>query len=344
MKCSQFGGKITKILGAQYAKSSHWDGSKFLNLEETSMGLNYHDLPSFLRKQFCEKENREPSAPLPIQPFSGEAFLKPSRSFKFVWYGHSVILLRLNGKTLLVDPMFGSNAAPISPFPVRRYSENTLAIIDELPDIDLVLLTHDHYDHLDYDSIQKLLPKSKRFFVPLGVGRHLREWGISEGDVREFDWWEAGVLDDINVIFTPSRHFSGRGLKDRSQSLWGGWTLATERERIWFSGDGGYGKHFQEIGSRLGPFDFAFMECGQYNENWHELHMYPEESVQASIDAKASVIMPIHWAAFTLAQHSWTEPVNRFVAEARLLERSYITPRLGELVTVTDTIAQSSWW
>lgn len=343
MKCSQFGGKITDFLIEQYSHSPHWDGSKFLNLEPTSVGLNYQDLPSFLKKQFCEKAEREPAQLLPVLPFFQNSFLAPSDDLKFIWYGHSVVLLRWGEKTVLVDPMFGSNAAPISPIGVRRYSENTIRIIDDLPEIDLVLLTHDHYDHLDYESIQKLRPKSKQFFVPLGVGRHLQEWGISPGDIREFDWWNETTQGDLKAVFTPSRHFSGRGLKDRSQSLWGGWALTLGEKKIWLSGDGGYGDHFEEIGRDLGPFDLAFMECGQYNEKWRTLHMYPEESVQASRDVGASLIVPIHWAAFTLAQHTWTDPVERFVAEAELFERPYLTPKLGELISVSAPTT-SKWW
>lgn len=345
MSRRQFGGKVTKALSARYAQSPQWNGSKFLNLEETSTSGSYQDLPGFFRKQLCDKVDREPMSPLPLLPFDSVEFLRPCGGWKAVWFGHSVVLLRLDGKTVLLDPMFGPNAAPISPVAVRRYSVDTLAIIDLLPEIDLVLLTHDHYDHLDFESIQRLRSKVRQYVVPLGVGKHLVSWGIEESSITECDWWDRVSVGGLRVNFTPSRHFSGRGLTDRAKSLWGGWVLSTGETNLWFSGDGGYGTHFKTIGEKLGPFDFGFMECGQYNEMWHALHMYPEESVRAALDASARVVMPIHWGAFTLAQHTWREPVERFLAEAFKQELPCLVPRLGELIRWPGEVGElNPWW
>ncbi|WP_348822891.1 MBL fold metallo-hydrolase [Flavobacterium aestuarii] len=340
----QFGAKPAKSDIATYSKSKQWDGEKFLNIENTSIDISIRTMPKLLYKQFCQKKDRMPKTPLSIIPFNKEAFGMPAENMQFIWYGHSVLLLRMNGLNILIDPMFGSNAAPISPFAIKRFSENTLDIIDELPDIDLVLLSHDHYDHLDYDSIQKLKPKVKQFYVALGVKRHLVKWEIESTLVTEFDWWDTVFFNDVQITFTPTRHFSGRGLRDRAKSLWGGWSMITAKEKIWFSGDSGYGEHFKEIGKRLGPFDFAFMECGQYNENWSQIHMFPEESIQAAIDAKAKVIMPVHWAGFALAQHSWTEPVKRFMIAANKQELKYIVPQLGELVSIKTPTSPPNWF
>jgi L-ascorbate metabolism protein UlaG (beta-lactamase superfamily) len=196
---------------------------------------------------------------------------------------------------------------------------------------------------LDYDSIQKLRNKTKQFYVALGVKRHLVSWGIPENTITEFDWWDENPFGGIQITFTPTRHFSGRGLTDRAKSLWGGWALKTANENIWFSGDSGYGEHFKEVGTRLGPFDFAFMECGQYNENWHQIHMYPEESIQASIDANVKNMMPVHWAGFALAQHTWTEPVDRFIQEAKSKNQNYCLPKIGELFDSNYSVIDS-WW
>jgi len=340
----QFGAKPTKLDIENYSKSRQWDGEKFVNIENTSMNVSIWTIPKILYKQICQRKGRAPENPLRIISFNREAFEKPSETMKFVWYGHSVLLLRMNGLNILIDPMFGNNAAPISPFPIKRFSENTLAIIDELPMIDLVLLSHDHYDHLDYDSIQKLNSKVKQYYVALGVKRHLVKWGIEANTITEFDWWDAKNLNDIEITFTPTRHFSGRGLRDRSKSLWGGWSLITAKEKIWFSGDSGYGQHFKEIGKRLGPFDFAFMECGQYNENWHQIHMFPDESVQAAIDADVKVVMPVHWAGFALSLHTWTEPVEQFIAAANKQNLKYIVPQLGEIVSSATTETSTFWW
>lgn len=338
-----FGGKLTKAHRERYAQSPHWKGDKFENLEETKMELSFQTLPKLLYKQFCEKEGREP-ARLPILPFDHAAFLQPSEAAKFTWYGHSVVLLRLHGKTLLIDPMLGNNASPIAPFATNRFSDNALQLIDDFPEIDLLLLTHDHYDHLDLESIKKLKPKVKQYFVALGVARHLIKWGIPAKDITEFDWWHHQVFENIKITFTPTRHFSGRGLTDRSRSLWGGWVFATPTENIWFSGDGGYGKHFLEIGDQLGPFDFAFMECGQYNENWRQIHLFPDESVQAALDAKAQKVMPVHWAGFSLAQHHWAEPVEQFVEACQKKQLQHLTPPLGQVFSVKDNFANFNWW
>lgn len=340
----QFGGRPAKADLLRYATSSQWDGSKFLNLEETALSIGFQHLPKLLYRQFCEKKDREPLRKLPIQPFRREDFLSDTAHMKFTWYGHSVLMLRMKGKTLLIDPMLGPNAAPIAPFEVKRFSEGTLDLIDDFPEIDLMLMTHDHYDHLDLESIFRLKKKVKRYFVALGVGRHLVKWGVDKDLVTEFDWWQQQRLDDILVTFTPTRHFSGRGITDRAKSLWGGWTLKTDTENIWFSGDGGYGRHFKTIGERLGPFDFAFMECGQYNALWHQIHMFPEESVQAAIDVDARRIMPVHWAGFALAQHSWTDPVERFIAESIKQDISFVVPAKGQMVSTNDSFVTDYWW
>ena len=339
----QFGAKPTKLEIEGYSKSKQWDGEKFINIEETTMNVNIRTIPKILYKQFCNKKDRTPHTPLNIIPFNKKEFEKASDSSSFIWFGHSVLLLRMNDLNILIDPMFGTDAAPIAPFQIKRFSENTLELIDELPAIDLVLLSHDHYDHLDYDSILKLKSKVKEFYVALGVKRHLVKWGIDANSITEFDWWNTSVFKDISITFTPTRHFSGRGLADKAKSLWGGWSLITPNEKIWFSGDSGYGKHFKEIGKQLGPFDFAFMECGQYNENWHQIHMFPEESVQAAIDVQVKTIMPVHWAGFALAHHSWTEPVERFTAAADKQDIKYIVPQLGEIVTI-NTAKESFFW
>ena len=339
----QFGAKPTKAEIEKYSRSRHWKDDKFLNLEETSMDINIQDIPKLLYKQFIEKKGREPSNSIPIVPFDKDNFLEASETSKFIWYGHSVILMRMNGLTILIDPMFGHNAAPISPFPVKRFSRNTLEIIDNLPPVDLALISHDHYDHLDYDSIKKLGSKVKDFGVALGVGRHLKKWGVQAEKIIEFDWWEQKSFNGIEITFTPTRHFSGRGLRDRAKTLWGGWALKNTNENIWFSGDSGYGDHFCEIGEKLGPFDLGFMECGQYNENWHQIHMYPEESVKAALDARANKIMAVHWAGFALAQHHWKDPIERFLDKAKEKEVTVSRPQIGELFSVQSEHS-NNWW
>lgn len=339
----QFGGKLTKELLERYSQSPNWKNGKFENLEETNMSISLASMPKLLYKQFFENKGRMPETPIPVIPFNKEEFLKPSDKANFIWYGHSAILMRMNNKTILIDPMLGPDAAPIAPFKTARFSENTLNLIDEFPEIDLLLLSHDHYDHLDLASIERLRPKVKQYYTALGCGRHLEYWGIDPSLIQEFDWWDTSKFEGIEITFTPSRHFSGRGLTDRFKSLWGGWAFKTESENIYFSGDGGYGKHFKEVGERLGPFDFGFIECGQYNEQWHQIHMYPEEAIQAAIDAKAGKVMAVHWAGFKLAQHNWQEPIERFEKAASEADIKSVCPAIGEQFHANAFFAEQ-WW
>lgn len=344
MPSKQFGGKLTAELLKSYNRSVNWKGDRFHNLELADMHISLRSFPTILRKQLTGRKKREPKTNLPILPFNSNAFLEESASAKAIWYGHSVVLLRMNGKTILIDPMLGDDCSPIAPFATRRYSKNTLDLIDDFPPIDVMLISHDHYDHLDYASIQKLKEKTTSFFVAMGVKRHLVSWGVAEERVHEFDWWDCFELDDLKVTFTPTRHFSGRGLKDRFKSLWGGWVIASSEQRIWFSGDGGYGKHFKEIGERLGPFDLAFMECGQYNDYWKDIHLFPEESVQAAIDAQVRAAIPVHWAAFSLSfQHTWKEPAETFAESAERQNLMAAFPAMGEVVRIAQ-LPTHRWW
>lgn len=339
----QFGGKVEKKDLLRYSLSPNWKKGKFQNLEKTSLNINPKTLPGLLKQQLKKAPERTPEKPIEIEAFDKLKFSENDKP-KFIWYGHSVLLLQLNGKNLLIDPMFGPDASPIGPIRTKRFSENTLEIIDRLPAIDAVLFTHDHYDHIDLASIEKLKTKVETFFVGLGIAKHLERWEIAAENIREFDWWDHFTFQGIEITYTPSRHFTGRGVADRAKSLWGGWVFKTKNESVYWSGDGGYGKHFKTIGEKLGPFDIAFMECGQYNENWHQIHLHPEESVQAAIDAKAQKIVPVHWAGFKLALHSWKEPAERFVKEAELKNIPVLTPKIGVVVSFTEKYENELWY
>jgi L-ascorbate metabolism protein UlaG (beta-lactamase superfamily) len=258
----QFGGKATAPLKDRYQISKNWIEGKFENLEETTMEFSIQNVPNLLYEQFVKTKGRAPKKPIEVNPFDLEAFTAPSQEPKFIWYGHSVVLMRWMNQTILMDPMLGPNASPIAPFTTKRFSENTLDLIEQFPPIDLALMTHDHYDHLDLASIKKLKGKTAKWYVALGVGRHLESWGISDSIITEFDWWDKAEFQGIDFTFTPSRHFSGRGINDRAKSLWGGWVMKSADHNLYWSGDGGYGDHFKEISAKFGPFDFGFIECG----------------------------------------------------------------------------------
>lgn len=344
MSKKQFGGKITSEDLKRYEASPNWKSGAFQNLERAKMDVGLTRVPGLLVKQIKSVKGGSPKSKLPIQKFDKAAFLQDSEEPKFIWYGHAVVLMRWKGLTLLIDPMLGPNAAPIAPGGVKRFSKDTLDLIDDFPDIDVLMMTHDHYDHLDYASMKKLIPKTKKFFVALGVKRHLTEWGVDEDKVTEFDWWDTHSLGELDFHFTPTRHFSGRGLKDRGKSLWGGWAIISEEFKFWFSGDGGYGKHFTEIGKRLGPFDLAFMESGQYAPEWHHIHMFPKESIKAAKEVGVKLAIPFHWAGFRLTYfHKWFESAEDFVEYAKAENQASATPALGELFTASD-VSNAPWW
>lgn len=341
----QFGAKVTDADKEAYSRSPQWDGKKFNNLEETDMSIPLKALPKLMFNHLFGRGKLEPKTLLSHIPFDKEAFLKDSDFAKFIWFGHAVILCRINGKTILIDPMLGPDAAPIVPFKNRRFNTVSLDLIDELPHIDLLIMSHDHYDHLDLKSMEALAPKVDQYFTALGVGRHLVSWGVAKDKITEFDWWEAHEFEGTKITFTPTRHFSSRGMGDRFHGLWGGWSFMTSNENIWFSGDGGYGEHFKEIGAKLGPFDMAFMECGQYNKHWRSVHLFPEECVRAAKDANAKKIMPVHWGSFTLSDHHWAHPVEQFVATAEKENFAWFVPKMGASFTSEETDNhQEQWW
>lgn len=339
----QFGGKIDEEELNKLSKSPQWKDKVFENQIETKMDMSAGKIPGLLWKQLTARAGRSPKEPLPIIPFDINTW-QANEEPKFVWYGHSVLLLQLNGKNLLIDPMFGGNAAPVAPFKVKRFSLDTLSIIDDLPNLDAILISHDHYDHLDLASIRRLKNKCNNWLVALGVQRHLTHWGVPQTQIQELDWWDKIDFKGIEITFTPSRHFSGRGINDRTKSLWGGFSFITGNYSVYWSGDGGEGPHFKEIGDKLGPFHWAFMENGQYNELWHAIHMYPEEAIIAGIEAKSEVLTPVHWAGFPLALHHWKDPIERFVTAAKNKNQTIHVPQLGEIVDMTLQNDFEAWW
>ena len=242
-------------------------------------------------------------------------------------------MLDINGKRLLFDPVFGKYASPFKGY-VKRF-ENSIHIngddFEKLGKIDAIVISHDHFDHLDSNTIKKLKNQVSRFIVPLGVTEHLVRWDIDKNKIDELDWWEEIAFDNIKLVCTPSQHFSGRNPFRQNSSLWCSWTLLGEVGNIFFSGDSGYFKGFKKIGEKYGPFDLAMLECGQYNELWREIHMMPEDTAKAGLDLKAKLILPIHNSAFSLSIHSWDEPLERLYKESEKLKVNILSLLQGEM-------------
>lgn len=339
----QFGGKPSEADIERYTKTGHFKNGEFVNLIPTSMDMDFAKIRSILRDQLNGDPSRKPKKPLPSEESNFSNL--PEDQIRMTWFGHSAVLLQIGGKNIMIDPMFGPTPAPHPWLGPSRYSVEIPWQIEQLPQLDAIVLSHDHYDHLDYGSILKLKDKTKRFFVPLGVDLHLKSWDIDSSLISVADWWDEFKFYDMQLICAPARHFSGRGFSDRNKTLWASWIVSYGDTSIYFSGDGGYGPHFKEIGTKYGPFQFAMLECGQYDKRWDNIHMMPEETAQAAKDLNAQWMMPIHWGAFTLALHSWIDPAERVTAAAKKLGIQVSTPLIGESVLLNmDKMPTSRWW
>jgi len=256
---------------------------------------------------------------------------------------HSTLLFKIEGKFILTDPVFSNRASPFSFMGPKKFHKNPIEI-KELPEIDLVLLSHDHYDHLDKESIELLHKKTKEFYVPKKVSKRLENFGVPASKITEFSWWQEIKNEDLTFVFTPMQHFSGRGLFDRDETLWGSWVIKAKKGSFFFSGDGGYFEDFKKIGEKYGPFSMTFMENGAYNQRWKDIHMLPEQSVQAHLDLKGEIMFPIHNGSFDLALHSWKNPFDEIQKEAKNKEVLLSQPKMGEIISLLEYKKAQKWW
>ncbi len=344
-----FGGSPNPESKVRIKNSPNFNGKNFINLIPTQPFTYKTNDKNTGKIDLLKNFLFPPKDKNPKKIVSEKLNTKSFTNGEFIWLGHSTILFKTNNTTIITDPVF-HNAAPI-PFMVQPFKMSNKPKIKDLPFIDVVLISHDHYDHLDYKAIKKLNSKVGHFCVPLGVKAHLLRWGIPNKKISEYDWYEQAIINDIKLIFTPSRHFSGRGIFNRNTTLWGSWVVISPKIKIYFSGDGGYSPEFAKIGQRFGKFDIAFIENGAYNKRWENIHMLPEQSAQAGIDVQAKIILPIHWSKFDLSTHKWNEPVKR-IKEALFLHNDTIseqqkiqlaTPKIGEIFSL-EKYPQSEWW
>ncbi|MED5019584.1 MBL fold metallo-hydrolase [Paenibacillus chibensis] len=339
-----FGGNSTKKQKRVYSGFGNFSNGKFVNRVPTKMSMSAGDALSMIKDSISSGKDRRPRSPIPVSTMDWNKM--NSEGDSVTWFGHSAFLLSIDNIKLLVDPMLGPVASPVSFAGSKRYGKDMLHIIDEMPFLNAVLITHDHYDHLDYPSIKRLKSKVGHFFVPHGVGTHLNRWGVAQEKITELNWWDEVVFQGLTVALTPSKHFSGRGIFNRDTTLWGGWVILGKNTRFYTSGDGGYDSHFKEIGKKYGPFNLTLIEGGQYDQRWPWVHMTPEEAIQAHVDVNGKNMMLIHWGAFTLAYHGWTEPVERALQKAKEAKVKLMTPKIGETVSLIGefSVPFSSWW
>lgn len=283
-----------------------------------------------------------PDAPLEVQSLA-ENELRQAPDASLWRLGHSTVLFKLDGKFWITDPVFAERVSPVSFTGPKRFHVPPLAR-DDLPEIEAVILSHDHYDHLDQATVLAIEPRVKHFLAPLGVGDRLIAWGIPAEKVQQLDWWEEAQIGSVSLIATPAQHFSGRSLTDRNTTLWASWVVKTPSTRIFLSGDSGYFDGFKTIGDRYGPFDVTLIENGAYNEAWADIHMQPEQTLQAHLDLRGKTLVPIHNGTFDLALHAWTEPLERIVGIAKDKKVALSTPRVGERLDIRQPSDGVAWW
>ncbi len=287
--------------------------------------------------------NRKPKIDLPrVEADLDNFHQKNDHSLNVTWLGHSTLLINIDGHRIITDPVFEKSVSIVGP---SRFNGDLPFNPDDLGEVDAVLISHDHYDHLNKRSIQMLASKTNRFFVPLGVGNRLKKWNIPDEKITELDWWdEVKIGKTLTLASTPAQHFSGRGINDRNKTLWTSWVVISSNHRLYFSGDSGYFDGFRQIGEKYGPFDITFLECGAYNKKWHFVHMFPEETVQAHVDLKGKILHPIHWGTFDLSLHAWYDPMKRMAEAAKREGIELATPIVGETTVLNDHIPQNHWW
>jgi L-ascorbate metabolism protein UlaG (beta-lactamase superfamily) len=332
---------------ARIRRSPNYRDGAFRNPETTSLGVEGGTW-DMLRRWIAGHEQRVPPGPLPIVTLTRADFERPPASgLRATWLGHATVLVEIDGARILFDPVWARRASPSTLIGPKRFHAPPLPL-EELPPLDAIVASHDHYDHLDRDVVRALARSAgqagARFVVPLGVGGHLERWGVAPDRITELDWSEATTVGPLTLTATPARHFSGRGLNDRNHTLWASWAVAGPRHRVFHSGDTGPFPGFAAIGGAHGPFDLTLVKIGAYGEGWPDIHLTPEQAVAAHSALRGDLLLPIHWGTFNLAFHSWDEPAERVVAAAVAGGTRLVMPKPGESIEPAHAPPVQPWW
>jgi len=307
------------------------DELNFINMLKTTI--------KFIRGNVPDKY---PAKPLPVIPITDQFDQAPSSDLRFTWLGHSSVILEIEGIRLLIDPILSERSSMVQWAGPKRFQPAPLSL-ENLPEADAILISHDHFDHLDKAVIRALADRELVFLVPIGVGRRLSDWGVDGEKIIEMNWWNEFNLADLKIVATPARHFSGRGLLDRDMTLWTSWSIIGNNQRIFFSGDTGLTPEIAEIGQQYGPFDLTFIEIGAYDDAWSSIHAGPVNAIKIHQQLKGDQLVPIHWATFDLALHSWYAPAEELIKEAAANSTNLITPMIGEIVNPAE-YENKHWW
>lgn len=321
-----------------FKRASNYKKSKFHNDSSFSVVSRAKE-----KNKFISSKNAKPKDKIPVKMPDVKNKLNKN-DLTITLLGHSTSIIRMGDVNILIDPIFSMYASPIPFIGPKRFSDIPIKI-NELSHIDIVIITHDHYDHLDYNTIKKIDYKVDKYIVPLGIENHLKRWKVSNEKIINLSWWEEVKVKNITIGCTPARHFSGRSIDDSYNTLWTSWILKNDYYKIFESGDTGYGNHFKEIKEKYGDFDVAMLDSGQYDKKWPMVHMNPKESVAASKELNAKYVIPIHYGAFKLANHPWDEPLESFVLNAEKENVNYLTPMLGETIDLSNAGKyKEKWW
>ena len=332
---------------ARIQSSPQYQNGKFVNPNGVSAKWFSQEIWEVIKEYiFGKRIGPKPLIDLPIHQLHSEQWENhQAGQFSFSWLGHSSILISMENQRILVDPVLEERASPFSWIGPKRFHSSPVTA-EELPGVNLVLITHDHYDHLEKSTLVTINEKVERFVVPLGIGALLEDWGINPSKIIELDWWETYSSGSLEFHATPAIHYASRGLFDSNQRLWCSWSIVGKEKRVFVSGDSGYFDGFKKIGKRLGPFDVTFLKIGASNDKgtWRELHMTPEEAGQQNLDLRGQLLVPLHWATFDLALHPWYEPIERLVTFSEQESITLITPEVGKKTYLQGKPNNDHWW
>lgn len=333
-----FGGRASGPRLTRLRASPEYVGGRFENTPPQKTDQSILKNLQLYRQGFV----RAPTFAIPVVPLRRAAVeAPPAPGLRAIWFGHASTLIEIDGVRVMTDPVLSDRVSPL-PVGPSRFHPPPLPLAD-LTNIDAVVISHDHYDHLDMPTIQHLSTQGTHFYVGLGIGAHLERWAVPAAQIHEMDWWEDAAIKGVRITCTPARHYSGRRAMDNS-TLWSSWVVRGGERAVYFSGDTGYAPHFAEIHRRLGPMDLTLMKVGAYGETWLDIHMDPESAVQAHLDLGAAVMLPVHWATFDLSYHAWDEPIVRTLAAAAARGVTVVTPRVGEAVEIGPPFANTAWY
>ncbi len=324
---------------AKFAANANYSNGQFQNLEK-----NNFKVAKALKKssylKFLFGRSNAPDVELPTHKLTKNSFSSVPEEFAFYWLGHAMIIGEMSQVRFITDPVF-DNAAPL-PGLLKRYVASPISR-EELPELDLVLISHDHYDHLEYQTIQFLAQRQIKFITPAGVGERLRTWGVPDEQITELFWHESFQYGDLTITLKPTRHFSGRWTDDRNQTLWGSYIIADAKHKVLFGADGGYGSHFGDLSNDEGSFDLVMLEIDAWNERWPNNHLFPTEVLKITQELQAKRLLPIHWGVFDLADHKWDLSIQEVIKEAQSLNQTILLPQMGEKITL-DSHYQAPYW